>query len=172
MDLPVFLICCIVFIIAIAISYMIDEPKYRLGYYMCLALLFLTIMNIYLGITSYIALRNDAGVQGPIGEKGPTGVVGPPGKCSYAENCGIADPRPLILGIASDMYNINSTCLDTPNITTCKTQDTLDKALPINQQINMLEQIAYSTTMAQSDFETKLRVCLQDSSSCMDETDF
>ena len=172
MDLSTFLIFCIIFIISIAISLMIDEPKYRLGYYMCLALLFLTIMNIYLGITSYIALRNDPGVQGPIGEKGPVGASGPPGKCSYAESCGISNPRPLILGIASDMYNITSTCLDKPSLTTCVTQDNLDKATQINQQINMLEQIAYSTTMAQSDFETKLRVCLQDTNSCMDPNDF
>jgi len=44
--------------------------------------------------------------------------------------------------------------------------------MPINAQVNMLEKIAYSTTMSQKDFENKLKVCLQDSNNCMDPTDF
>ena len=48
----------------------------------------------------------------------------------------------------------------------------LEQSIPINKQINMLEKIAYSTKMTEKDFMDKLNVCLQDSNSCMDPTDF
>ena len=51
-------------------------------------------------------------------------------------------------------------------------QSTLDLATPINSQINMLEQIAYSTSMSQSDFTSKLSVCLQDPENCNEDTEF
>ena len=57
-------------------------------------------------------------------------------------------------------------------ISSCGDQDTLEQAMPINAQINMLEKIAYSTTMSEEDFLSKLKVCIQDPNSCMDPTDF
>jgi len=44
--------------------------------------------------------------------------------------------------------------------------------MPINTQINMLEAIAHDTTMTEKDFMTKVNVCVADSNSCMDATDF
>jgi hypothetical protein len=151
---------------------MIPEVKYKIAYYMILVLLFLSVLNIYLSVVYYIQLRNDPGIPGPQGSKGPLGAKGTPGKCSFSEKCGITDARNLILNTAHQMYDISQDCIDKPSLTTCKDQNTLDEAMPINAQINMLEKIAYSTTMSQTDFANKLKVCLQDSNDCMDPTDF
>jgi len=172
MNLTVFLILTVIIVIIIVGGFLIEENRDRLCYYGCVGLGCFVIMNIYLSITSYVSLRNDSGVQGPQGDKGPQGVIGQPGKCTYADQCGIPNARTLILNTASQMYGIPDTCLDTPTLETCGSQQILDEATPINTQINMLEQIAYSTTMAQTDFTEKLNVCLQDSNSCMDPTDF
>jgi len=173
MDLTTLLIILIIFVIFFSVSFMIEDIKYRVSYYMILALLFLASLNIYLSIVYYIQLRNTSGVQGQIGPKGPKGVQGTSGKCSFSEKCGVTDARQKIINIANKMYNIDTNCLDNPSLDTCdNNQDTLDQAIPINTQINMLEQIAYSTTMSEEDFISKLNVCLQDSNSCMDATDF
>jgi len=173
MNLSSLLVILIIFIIFISISFMIQDVKYRVSYYMILALLFLASLNIYLSVVYYIQLRNNPGVQGQIGPKGPKGVQGSSGKCSFSDQCEITDARTKIIGIANQMYNIDAKCLDNPTLSNCSNnQDTLDQARPINAQINMLEKIAYSTTMSETDFISKLNVCLQDSNSCMDPTDF
>jgi hypothetical protein len=175
MELTTLLIIMIIFIIFFSISFMIQDIKYRVSYYMILALLFLATLNIYLSIVYYIQLRNTQGVQGKMGNKGPTGVQGNPGICSFSETCGIDNvkARTNIIGIANQMYGINTTCLDTPTLVNCdNNQDTLDQAIPINAQINMLQQIAHDTSMAEADFMSKVKVCIQDSNSCMDPTDF
>jgi hypothetical protein len=172
MDLSTFLILLIFAVIFISIGFMIPETKYKIAYYMILMLLFLSVLNIYLSVVYYIQLRNDAGIPGPQGSKGPSGAKGAPGKCSFTEKCGINNARDIILNTANSMYNIPQPCLDNPNLANCKDQNTLDEAIPINAQVNMLEKIAYSTTMSQKDFENKLKVCLQDSNQCMDPTDF
>lgn len=172
MDLSTFLILLIFAVIFISIGFMIPDTKYKIAYYMILMLLFLSVLNIYLSVVYYIQLRNDPGIPGPQGSKGPQGAKGAPGKCSFSEKCGIKDARNVILNTANQMYNIPQGCLDKPSLATCKDQNTLDEAMPINAQVNMLEKIAYSTTMSQKDFESKLKVCLQDSNDCMDPTDF
>ena len=172
MDLSTLLIILIVFIIFFSISFFIPETKYRIAYYMILALLFLSGLNIYLSIVYYIQLRNTVGIPGTQGDKGPTGVKGAPGKCSFSETCEIKDARNKILNVANTMYNIPVGCLDNPNLTSCGTQDILDQAMPINAQINMLEQIAFSTKMGEKDFMDKIQVCMQDNTNCMDPTDF
>ena len=173
MNLTSLLIILIVFIIFFSISFMIQDAKYRVSYYMILALLFLAALNIYLSIVYYIQLRNTPGVQGQIGPKGPKGVKGNTGKCSFSEKCGITDARTKILNIANTMYDIDIKCLDNPSLDSCKNdQDILDQARPINTQINMLEKIAYSTSMSEDDFMTKLKVCLTDSNDCMDITEY
>lgn len=172
MDITTFLILMIIFIIFISIGFMIQETKYKIAYYMCVVLLLLASLNIYLSIVYYIQLRNTPGVQGKIGPKGPSGAKGQTGKCSFSNTCTIDNARDKILGIATTMYSIDKSCLDTPTLTTCKDQDTLDSAQPINTQINMLEKIAYSTSMSEDDFMTKLKVCLTDSNDCMDITDY
>ena len=172
MDLSTFLILLMIVLIFIAIGFMIPEVKYKIAYFLILCLLGLTILNIYLSIVYYIQLRNDPGTPGDIGAKGPQGVKGLPGKCSFTESCEIKDARNKILQIANTMYNIPVDCLDTPTKESCKDQDTLEQAIPINKQIDMLEQIAYSTTMSEEDFLAKINVCVQDSNDCMDISDF
>ena len=173
MELSTFLILLIIALILISIGFMIQEVKYKIAYFMVICLLGLSILNIYLSIVYYIKLRNDPGIPGEMGKKGPRGVKGLPGKCSFTETCGIDDPRKKIINVANTMYDISKECLDKPSLENCNdNQDTLEQAIPINTQINMLEKIAYSTTMSEKDFMKKLSVCLQDSNSCMDPTDF
>ena len=152
---------------------MIPEVKYKIAYFMIICLLGLSVLNIYLSIVYYIKLRNEPGIPGDMGKKGPRGVKGLPGKCSFTESCGVDEPRKKIINVANTMYDISKECLDNPSLENCNdNQDTLEQAMPINTQINMLEKIAYSTTMSEKDFLKKLNVCLQDSNSCMDPTNF
>jgi hypothetical protein len=174
MDLSTFLIVTIISVILISIGFMIPEVKYKIAYFMIICLLGLSILNIYLSVVYYIQLRNDTGVAGQQGPKGPKGAKGAPGKCSYAKECGIKDGRKIILDIAEQMYpDIPRGCLDNPSLRTCNNdQNTLEEAMPVHDQIGMLEKIAYSTTMSEDDFKKKLNVCLQDSKQCLDPTDF
>ena len=181
-NLATIFIFLIIFIIFFGISFMIQDFKYRVCYYMILALLFLASLNIYLSIVYYIQLRNTPGVQGPQGDKGPKGMKGSTGKCSFSQTCGIQQPRDrIIIPAAKLMYpDIPENCLDTPTLANCTktgdtgtmSQDRLDQAQPINEQINMLEQIAQSSSMTENDFRNKIEVCIKDSNSCMDPTDF
>lgn len=173
MDLSTFLILAIIFVILLSIGFMIPDTKYKIAYYMIVGLLGLSVLNIYLAIVYYIQLRNDPGIPGQQGAKGAKGVKGPPGKCSYAEKCGIDNARGIILDVASNMYpEIDRKCLDKPSTRNCGDQNTLEQAMPVNTQINMLEKIAFSSTMSEKDFKAKLNVCLQDSNQCMDAADF
>ena len=173
MELSTFLILLIIVLILISIGFMIPEVKYKIAYFMIICLLGLSILNIYLSVVYYIKLRNEAGIPGDMGKKGPSGVKGLPGKCSFSESCKFEDPRGKILNVANTMYNIPNECLNNPTLENCNdNQDMLEQSIPINKQINMLEKIAYSTKMTEKDFMDKLNVCLQDSNSCMDPTDF
>ena len=173
MELSTFLILLIIALILISIGFMIPEVKYKIAYFMVICLLGLSVLNIYLSIVYYIKLRNEPGIPGDMGKKGPQGVKGLPGKCSFTESCGVDEPRKKIINVANTMYDISKECLDNPSLENCNdNQDTLEQAMPINTQINMLEKIAYNTTMSEKDFLKKLNVCLQDSNSCMDPTDF
>jgi len=173
MELSTFLILLIIVLILISIGFMIPETKYKIAYFMIICLLGLSILNVYLSIVYYIKLRNDPGIPGEMGVKGPTGVKGISGKCSFSETCEIKDARDKILNVANTMYNISKECLDTPTLENCNNdQNVLEQAIPINKQIDMLTKIAYSTTMSEKDFMDKLNVCLNDSNSCMDATNF
>jgi len=173
MDVSTALILIILFIIFFSIGFMIQDTKYKICYYAIVVLLFLSALNVYLSIIYYIQLRNNPGIPGSQGPKGPKGSSGSSGICSFSTSCGITDPRTKILNIAGTMYDISTNCLDKPTLSNCNNdQDILEQAMPINKQINMLEQIAYSTTMSEADFISKLDVCLKDSNDCMDKTDF
>ena len=172
MDLSTFLILLIIALILIAIGFMIPETVYKVSYLMIVCLLGLTVLNVYMSIVYYIQLRNDPGTPGLIGNKGPTGVKGLPGKCSFTQSCEIKDARDKIIKVANEMYDINTKCIDNPTLATCGNQDTLEQVMPITEQINMLEQIAFGTSMSEPDFMTKIQVCLEDSNNCMDPTDF
>lgn len=49
----------LVLVIVISISFFIEEPSYKLAYFMLVGLGFLCFLNIYLTVFYYIKLRND-----------------------------------------------------------------------------------------------------------------
>jgi hypothetical protein len=172
MEFSTLLILLIITLVLVSIGFMIPEVKYKISYFLIVCLLGLTVLNVYLSIVYYIQLRNDPGLPGDIGSKGPTGVKGSAGKCSFTETCEVVNARDKILTVAQTMYNIPKACLNKPSLETCANQDRLEEAIPINKQIDMLESIAYSTTLSNKDFMAKVNVCLNDSNDCMDATDF
>ena len=157
MELTTVLIIVLVYLTCITISLFIEEMKLRLAFYLLVGLGTLCFINIYLTITYYIKLRNDPGVPGVQGPKGPRGVRGDPGKCSYSSSCGIQNARGKILNIAKNVYDIDTKCLDNPSLKTCSDKDTMDKANPVSDQIDMLEQIAKTSTMSEEEFIRKIR---------------
>lgn len=169
MDLTTFLIILLLVIIMIVISLFIENTRDRVAFYCIMALACLCIINTYSIIVYYIKLRNDPGIQGPPGNKGAKGPKGDPGKCSFSDKCGIENPRQKILDIASEMYDIPSNCLDKPTLNKCKDNDTFEQANIINKQIGLLESIAYKTSMSESDFIKKLKVCLNDPDGCSED---
>ena len=169
MDLTTFLIILLLVIIMIVISLFIENTRDRVAFYCIMGLACLCIINTYSIIVYYIKLRNDPGVQGPPGNKGAKGPKGDPGKCSFSDKCGIEKPREKILDIASEMYNIPVRCLNKPNIKDCNDNDTFEQANIINKQIGLLESIAYKTSMTESDFIKKLKVCLNDPDGCSED---
>jgi hypothetical protein len=145
----------------------IEEKRLRLAFYLIVALATLCFINLYLTFTYYIKLRNEPGIPGPQGPKGDKGPKGDAGGCSYATKCGVDNSRPLIINAVNAMYQINKKCLDDPNLDTCKDKDTLEKAYPLNKQINLLEKIANETSMSREQFKRKINVCLDDPEGCL-----
>lgn len=106
------------------------------------------------------------GIAGPMGSKGVRGPRGEPGKCTFSNTCGIENAREKIIDIAEDMYEISKSCLENPSIKYCDNDDIVAKAVMVNKQINVLEDMAAKTTMAEKDFMDKLNICLSDPSAC------
>ena len=168
METSTILILLIILVIIISISFFIDEPSYKLAYFLIVGLGFLCILNIYLTIFYYIKLRNTEGTRGAMGPKGYKGPRGESGKCTFSAKCGIDNPRDKILTVATNLYNIPKTCLNKPNINNCDNEDTLAQAITIEKQINLLENMAEKTMMAETDFIDKLEICLSDPNACID----
>jgi len=160
------LIILILIIIVITISFFITEPSYKLAYFMIVGLAFLCLLNIYLTVFYYIKIRNTEGTPGPMGPKGNRGPKGEPGKCSFSETCGIENPRQKILETASKLYEIPSKCIDNPSVLNCDNEDIVAQAISIQKQVNVLEDMASKTTMAEQDFMDKLQICLSDPTAC------
>lgn len=166
MDLTTILILVMIYLACITISLFIDELKLRLAFYLLVGLGTLCFLNIYLTIVYYIKLRNEPGVSGIQGPKGPKGVRGDPGGCSYSTSCGIQNARGQILNIANTMFDIEKKCLNEPSLKTCQDKETMDKANPINVQIDMLEKIASTTSYSEEDFMKKVKSCLNNPDDC------
>lgn len=160
------LIFLIIIFFIITISFLITEPSYKLAYFLLVGLGFLCILNIYLTIFYYIRLRNDEGIAGPVGPKGVRGPPGEPGKCTFSESCGIENSKEKIIDVASKMYQIKKECLNNPNNDNCDNEDIVSQAIQINKQINILEDMANKTTMAEKDFLEKLEICLDNPEIC------
>lgn len=166
MQLTTVLILVLVYLTCITISLFIDEMKLRLAFYLLVGLGTLCFLNIYLTVVYYIKLRNEPGVPGLQGPKGPKGVRGDPGGCSYSTTCGIPNARGQILNIAKDMFGIEKKCLNEPSIKNCNDKQTMDKANPINDQIDMLEKIASTSSYSEEDFMRKVKTCLNTPDKC------
>jgi hypothetical protein len=133
---------------------------------MIVGLAFLCLLNIYLTVFYYIKIRNTEGTPGPMGPKGNRGPKGEPGKCSFSETCGIENPRQKILDTASKLYEIPIKCIDNPSVLNCDNEDIVAQAISIQKQVNILEDMASKTTMAEQDFMDKLQICLSDPTAC------
>ena len=168
-DTSSILIIIILISIVVTISFFITEPSYKLAYFMIIGLAFLCLLNIYLTVFYYIKIRNSDGNPGPMGPKGIRGPKGEPGKCSFSETCGISDPRTKILDTASKLYDIPSKCINKPNLTNCDNEDIVAQAVAIAKQVNVLEDMAAKSMMAEQDFMDKLQICLSDPSACPSE---
>lgn len=168
-DTSSILIVLILISVIVTISFFIQEPSYKLAYFMIIGLAFLCLLNIYLTVAYYIKIRNSDGTPGPMGPKGNRGPRGEPGKCSFSETCGITNPRAKILDTASKMYDIPNKCIDTPNLKNCDNEDIVAQAISINKQVNLLEDMAAKTSMAEQDFLDKLQICLSDPKACPSE---
>jgi hypothetical protein len=167
MNLTTLLLIVLIYMSLMIISMFIEEVKLRIAFYLIVALGTLCFINLYLTFTYYIKLRNEPGIAGPPGPKGDQGSRGDPGGCSYVTKCGIDDSRPMIVNAVNAMYQINKKCLNDPNLDTCGDKETLDKANPLHQQINLLEKIANETSMSKEQFRTKINVCLDDPEGCL-----
>ena len=147
------LIVLILISIIVTVSFFITEPSYKLAYFIIVGLGFLCLLNIYLTVFYYIKIRNTEGSPGPMGPKGNRGPKGEPGKCSFSETCGIANPRTKIVDTASKMYDIPAKCINTPNLRNCDNEDIVAQAVAIAKQVNVLEDMAAKSTMAEKDFK-------------------
>jgi hypothetical protein len=163
------LILLVLISIIITVSFFIQEPSYKLAYFMIIGLGFLCLLNIYLTVFYYIKIRNSEGTPGPMGPKGNKGPKGEPGKCSFSQTCGISNPRTKIIDTASKMYDIPTKCIDKPNLATCNNEDVVAQAISIQKQVNILEDMAAKTSMAEQDFMDKLQICLSDPAACSSE---
>jgi hypothetical protein len=167
MKLTTILIIILVYMSLMIISLFIDEMKLRLAFYLIVALGTLCFINLYLTFTYYIRLRNEAGIGGPQGPTGDAGPRGDPGGCSYATKCGIDDPRPMIIDAVNAMYQIDKKCLNNPSLDNCPDKEVMDKAYPLNKQIDLLEKIANETALSREEFKKKINVCLNDPDGCL-----
>ena len=165
-DTSSILIVLLIISVIVTISFFITEPSYKLAYFMIIGLGFLCLLNIYLTVFYYIKIRNTEGTAGPMGPKGNRGPKGEPGKCSFSETCGIPNPRVKIINTASAMYDIPTKCINQPNLVNCDNEDIVAQAVAIAKQVNVLEDMAAKSTMAEQDFMDKLQICLSDPSAC------
>ena len=86
-----------IFMILIAVGFMIRDKNLRISYILIIALGIFTFFNVYMTIKYYSKLRSTVGKQGPQGPKGPKGPQGEPGVCTFSEKCGIDDAKESIL---------------------------------------------------------------------------
>ena len=160
MDLTTFIIITIIIIIGIIISLFIEDRTYKIYYFLILGLGILTFLNFYITIIYYIKLRNDPGLPGPRGPKGEKGPTGSKGKCILTDKCGFTkqDVKNIIYDMAHQIFQIPSDCLSKPSLKTCPGgPQEVQKARPIHEQLQLLEQIALSGKYTQKELKQKLR---------------
>lgn len=165
MDLTTLLIVMVIFIILVVISMFIEDKTYKLYYFLIVALAALTVLNVYLSIIYYIKLRNEPGVPGPRGPKGEKGPSGGKGKCVVSESCGFtkSEADKMLYNIAASKFDTTPRCLREPSLKTCKGgASEIERILPVNKQIAMLEKMATQGLYTKQEFEKKVRSSLND----------
>lgn len=73
------------------IGFSIKDFNFKICYWLSIALILVTIINLNMSIGFYIKLRNDKGISGKRGERGDKGPKGFPGRCelNIDAKCGI-----------------------------------------------------------------------------------
>lgn len=156
MNIGTLLVIILIYIILIAVSLFFDDFRLKIAYWFVVGLGTLTVINIYLSITYYISLRNDAGKPGPRGPKGEKGPAGDLGKCTLSETCGIQNCEDKVYAIAADIFpDMPRSCIKDPN--TCADIVTKEKALPLNKLFSQLIDECKTTKMPEDDFMMRIR---------------
>lgn len=159
MDITTFMILVFIYLIAIVISFYIEDKTEKLYYFTIIALGTLCILNVYISIYYYIKLRNTPGIPGPRGQKGNIGPKGGKGKCSMNDKCTFTpnDADKLLYELAADKFDTSKACLKDPSLKNCSGgPNEVDRIRPVNIQIKMLEDIAKQGIYTKSEFETKI----------------
>jgi hypothetical protein len=160
MDLTTLLILIVIYLVLIVISMFIEDKTYKLYYFLIVALATLTFLNVYLSIVYYIKLRNEPGIPGPRGPKGEKGPGGGKGKCVISESCGFTseEANKLLYSIAASKFDSTTGCVKSPSLKTCKGgASEVERILPVNKQIAMLEKMANNGQFTKQEFEAKVR---------------
>jgi hypothetical protein len=159
MDLTTFMILVFVYLIAIVISFYIEDKTEKTYYFVIIALGTLCFLNIYISVYYYIKLRNEPGIPGPRGPKGQRGPGGKKGKCVMNATCSFtpADADKLLYELAADKFQTSKACIKEPSLKTCSGGATeVDRIRPVNIQIKMLEDIAKQGTYTKDEFTKKI----------------
>ena len=163
MDIITFIIIVIIYVIAIAISTLIDDKTYKMYYFIIIALGTLCFINIYIAIYYYTVLRSEDGIPGPPGPQGDKGPKGPAGKCKYDDKCGVTeDDMKVIYGEIADVYSTRTECIKDPNVNNCMSSKEVDRIKPVNAIIQMLEAQASNGTIPRDEFKQKVMASIKD----------
>ena len=73
------------------IGFTIKDFNFKICYWLSIALILITIINLNMSVGFYIRLRNDKGISGKRGERGDKGPNGFPGRCelNLEAKCGV-----------------------------------------------------------------------------------
>ena len=73
------------------IGFSIKDFNFKICYWLSIALILITIINLNMSIGFYIRLRNEEGIPGKRGERGDKGPKGFPGRCelNLEAKCGV-----------------------------------------------------------------------------------
>ena len=73
------------------IGFSIKDHNFKICYWLSVALILITVINLNMSVGFYIRLRNDKGISGNRGKRGDKGAKGFPGRCelNLDAKCGV-----------------------------------------------------------------------------------
>jgi len=73
------------------IGFSIKDHNFKICYWLSVALILITVINLNMSVGFYIRLRNDKGISGNRGKRGDKGAKGFPGRCelNLEAKCGV-----------------------------------------------------------------------------------